>query len=302
MARDMEELCPNALLLNYTNPMAAVCWALGEAAKVPFIGLCHGVQTTLDLIAGYVGVPKEEIDYVCAGINHMAWFLKLEHGGRDLYPTFRANCEKPEYYRNEKVRCEAMRHFGYFMTESTGHLSEYLPWFRSSKRALELYCDEPDFVGETGAYGDPATLARHLYLVIGGPAGGLLGRRGPNPLSGLDPDEVTVPGGHSRVAGENLELDLSGGVNLDLLLEVLLVHLAAVGDGEDVSDVPHEVPERPPPAPAPILAAGVKGFLDLPADLVADVDGPEADPLKLAPHLLHTVGEGLAVPVPGPAV
>ncbi|MDH7569583.1 MAG: alpha-glucosidase/alpha-galactosidase [Armatimonadota bacterium] len=152
IARDMEELCPGALLLNYTNPMAAVCWALGEASRVPFIGLCHGVQTTLDLISRYVEVPKEEIDYLCAGINHMAWFLKLEHRGRDLYPVLREKIERPEYYKQEKVRCEVMRHFGYFMTESTGHLSEYLPWFRSSQRALQTYCDEPDFGGETGAY------------------------------------------------------------------------------------------------------------------------------------------------------
>ncbi|NLO82439.1 MAG: alpha-galactosidase [Clostridiales bacterium] len=151
MARDMEELCPNALLLNYVNPMAMVCWALGET-KVKFVGLCHGVQTTLDLIAGYVGVPKEEIEYLCAGINHMAWFLKIEKDGQDLYPILREKFEKPEYYVNEKVRGEVFRHFGYFMTESTGHLSEYVPWFRKNKKALELYCDEPSFGGETGAY------------------------------------------------------------------------------------------------------------------------------------------------------
>ncbi|TET27215.1 alpha-glucosidase/alpha-galactosidase, partial [Candidatus Aerophobetes bacterium] len=76
IAHDMEELCPNALLLNYTNPMAMVCWALGEASNINFIGLCHGVQTTLDLISRYVGVDKQNIDYLCAGINHMDWFLK----------------------------------------------------------------------------------------------------------------------------------------------------------------------------------------------------------------------------------
>lgn len=151
MAHDMEELCPDAYLLNYVNPMAMICWALGTT-KVKFVGLCHGVQTTLDLIAGYVGVPKHEIDYLCAGINHMAWFLKLSHNGEDLYPKLRERFEQPEYYVNEKVRGEVFRHFGYFMTESTGHLSEYVPWFRSSKRAMELYCDEPAFGGESGAY------------------------------------------------------------------------------------------------------------------------------------------------------
>lgn len=152
IAHDMEELCPKALLLNYTNPMAMVCWALGEATTINFVGLCHGVQTTLDLISRYVEVSKENIDYLCAGINHMDWFLKLEKDGKDLYPILKENIEKPEYYINEKVRCEVMRHFGYFMTESTGHLSEYLPWFRKNKKALNLYCDQPAFGGETGAY------------------------------------------------------------------------------------------------------------------------------------------------------
>lgn len=151
VARDMEELCPDAVLLNYVNPMAMICWALGET-PIQYVGLCHGVQTTLDLIAGYTGVPKREINYVTAGINHMGWFLKLEHNGRDLYPILREKFEQPEFYANEKVRGEVFRHFGYFMTESTGHLSEYVPWFRKNGKALALYCDEPSFGGESGAY------------------------------------------------------------------------------------------------------------------------------------------------------
>jgi alpha-galactosidase len=151
LAGNMESVCPDAYLLNYVNPMAMVCWPLGRT-KIKFVGLCHGVQTTLDLISGYTDVAKEEIDFLCAGINHMAWFLNLEHRGRDLYPILRENFEKPEYYINEKVRGEAFRHFGYFMTESTGHLSEYLSYFRKNKKALDLYCDEPAFGGESGAY------------------------------------------------------------------------------------------------------------------------------------------------------
>ena len=152
ITRDMQELCPNAILFNYANPMAMCCWALGRVPGLQFVGLCHGVQTTMDLIASYTGVPKNEIDFVAAGINHMAWFLKLEKDGKDLYPKFKANFEKPGFYVNEKVRGEVMRHFGYFMTESTGHLSEYLPYFRKNRNALDLYCDEPAFGGETGAY------------------------------------------------------------------------------------------------------------------------------------------------------
>jgi alpha-galactosidase len=154
IARDMAEVArPHAIMLQYANPMAANCLALGKASKVPFVGLCHGVQTTLDLIAGYCGIKdKSEITYTCGGVNHMDWFLRLEHKGRDLYPMLRELFEKPEYYKNEKVRGEVFRHFGYFMTESTGHLSEYVPWFRKNKKALDLYCDEPAFGGESGAY------------------------------------------------------------------------------------------------------------------------------------------------------
>lgn len=151
LAADMRELCPGALLLNYVNPMAMICRALDDTG-INYVGLCHGVQTTLDLISGYAGVPKSEIVYECAGINHMAWFLKLEHNKKDLYPILRERFELPEYYANEKVRGEVFRHFGYFMTESTGHLSEYLPYFRKNDLGLNLYCDEPDFGGETGAY------------------------------------------------------------------------------------------------------------------------------------------------------
>jgi alpha-galactosidase len=153
IAADMEKLAsPGAIMLQYANPMAANCLALGMVTDVPFVGLCHGVQTTLDLIAGYCGVPKDEITYTCGGINHMDWFLTLEHKGKDLYPRLREVFEKPEYYKNEKVRGEVFRHFGYFMTESTGHLSEYVPWFRKNAKALGLYCDEPAFGGESGAY------------------------------------------------------------------------------------------------------------------------------------------------------
>jgi alpha-galactosidase len=162
VAKDMEELCPNAILLNYVNPMAMICWALGET-KIKFVGLCHGVQTTLDLISGYVGIPKTEIDYISAGINHMGWFTKIESQGKDLYPILREKFEQPEFYANEKVRGEVFRHFGYFMTESTGHLSEYVPWFRKSSKALELYCDEPSFGGESGAYYTWCTYVANKY-------------------------------------------------------------------------------------------------------------------------------------------
>ena len=102
IGQDMAELCPDAWVLNYVNPMGAVCTTVGRGTQMKMVGLCHGVQTTLDLIAGYTGAQKAEIDYLCAGINHMDWFLKLEKDGQDLYPLLCANIEKPEYYKNEK--------------------------------------------------------------------------------------------------------------------------------------------------------------------------------------------------------
>lgn len=150
LAYDMQELCPGAVLLNYANPMAMCCWALGQIPGLQSVGLCHGVQTTLDLIARYCGVKKDAISYLNAGINHMDWFLSLSANGRDLYPILREKFELPEYYINEKVRGEVFRHFGYFMTESTGHLSEYLPYFRKNRKALDLYCDQSGFGGESG--------------------------------------------------------------------------------------------------------------------------------------------------------
>jgi len=168
IARDMRELAkPHAIMLQYANPMGANCHALGLQCGVSFVGLCHGVQTTLDLIAGYCGIKdKREITYTCGGINHMDWFLQLEHRGRDLYPELREKFERPEYYKNEKVRGEVFRHFGYFMTESTGHLSEYLPWFRKNKEAMKLYCDEPAFGGESGAYYKWASIMAEKYASI----------------------------------------------------------------------------------------------------------------------------------------
>lgn len=145
IAEDISRLCPNALVLNYVNPMAAVCLALARETDLNFVGLCHGVQVTLDLISRYTDVEKNNIDFLCAGINHMAWFLKLEEDGRDLYPLFRERIEQAEYYISDKVRCEVMRHFGYFMTESSEHLSEYLPWFRKSRHLLDTFLAKPSF-------------------------------------------------------------------------------------------------------------------------------------------------------------
>jgi alpha-galactosidase len=155
IAGDMEELAkPGAVMLQYANPMAINCLALGNATSIAFTGLCHGIQTTLQEIATWLDVPKEEITYTCGGTNHFDWFLTLERNGEDLYPRLRELFEKPEYYKADKVRGEMLRQFGYFATETTGHTSEYVPYFRKNRKALELYCDEPGFGGESGAYYD----------------------------------------------------------------------------------------------------------------------------------------------------
>ena len=239
IVRDMEKFCPNALLLNYANPMAACCLALGRVSRnTQFIGLCHGVQTTLDLISRYVNVPKDKIDFLCAGINHMAWFLSLadKRTGRDLYPTLRRNIEKPEYYANEKVRAEVMRHFGYFMTESTGHLSEYVPWFRSHSRALKLYCDEPAFGGETGAYYRYGSMLEKKYKHVDYLAGesSKLGARSVEYCSYIleahETDRVFRLNGNVRNDGFITNLPAGCCVEVPCFVDSRGIHPARVGD------------------------------------------------------------------------
>jgi alpha-galactosidase len=137
IASDMEKLCPDALLLNYTNPMAILCWTMYEATDVETVGLCHSVPHTAGAIADYLDVPQDELDYWVAGINHMAWFLTLKHRGEDLYPQLHEAMEDEEIYKQDTVRFEMMKHFGAFITESSHHLSEYIPYFRTNPETIE---------------------------------------------------------------------------------------------------------------------------------------------------------------------
>jgi alpha-galactosidase len=123
VCRDLEELSPDALLLNYVNPMAMLCWAVAEGSPIRTVGLCHSVQHTAAELAADLGLPQ--VDYHVAGINHVAFFLKLEHEGEDLYPALR-NVTPPD---QNQVRYELFKHFGYFVTESSEHFAEYSPWF-----------------------------------------------------------------------------------------------------------------------------------------------------------------------------
>jgi alpha-galactosidase len=136
LCRDMDDLAPDALLLNYVNPMAANCWAVDVATGRPHVGLCHSVQGTSQMLAQWIGVPYDEVVYLCAGINHQAWFLEFRRDKEDLYPLIWEAIERPEVYAQEPVRIELMKHFGYFVTESSGHASEYLPYFRKNAQMV----------------------------------------------------------------------------------------------------------------------------------------------------------------------
>jgi alpha-galactosidase len=125
LCREMEELCPDALLLQYVNPMVSNCWAIAEATSIEAVGLCHSVQGTIKQLAHDLGVAPQELDYLCAGINHVAFYLRLEQDGRDVYPRLR-EVTPPDWNR---VRYAVLQHFGYFVTESSEHFAEYSPWF-----------------------------------------------------------------------------------------------------------------------------------------------------------------------------
>ena len=133
---DMDDLAPDALLINYVNPMAANCWAVDVATGRPCVGLCHSVQGTSEMLAAWIGVPYDEVVFLCAGINHQAWFLEFRQGDEDLYPLIWGAIGRPEIYAQEPVRIELIKYFGYFVTESSGHASEYVPYFRKDAQMV----------------------------------------------------------------------------------------------------------------------------------------------------------------------
>jgi len=141
IVRDMEKYCPDAVLLNYTNPMAMLCAALQRETFIPVTGLCHSVQGTAMMLADWIGAPHDEITYTCAGINHMAWYLDYKWNGKDAYPLIhKAITEREEVYNEEQVRNEMYLALGYYVTESSGHNSEYNWWFRKRPELIEKYC------------------------------------------------------------------------------------------------------------------------------------------------------------------
>jgi alpha-galactosidase len=147
ICRDMEELCPDAWLLNYTNPMSIITWAVNDYTHIKNVGLCHSVPHTSAELAKYIGAPYEEISYWVAGINHMAWFLDFRWKGEDAYPLLREKFKNPAVYSGPEahwagpdvVRAEIFKAFGYFVTESSVHMSEYTPYFRKRPELIEQF-------------------------------------------------------------------------------------------------------------------------------------------------------------------
>lgn len=140
ICKDIERYCPNALFLNYTNPMAMLCRAMQGQSKANVTGLCHSVPHTAEMLARWIGAPMDEITYFCAGINHQAWYLDFKWKGKNAYPLISDAIKKPEIYNEEQVRNEMYLHLNYYVTESSGHNSEYNAWFRKRPDLLEKYC------------------------------------------------------------------------------------------------------------------------------------------------------------------
>jgi alpha-galactosidase len=162
---DIDQLAPEALLLNYVNPMAANCWAIAAGTGLPHVGLCHSVQGTSELLAKWIKVPYDDVIFFCAGINHQAFFLEFRTKQEDLYPEILAAVEDPAIYGQEPVRIDLLKHFGYFVTESSGHASEYVPYFRKNAKMVnnDLVPQFTDQVNDWFEFGRTGGYLRHCF-------------------------------------------------------------------------------------------------------------------------------------------
>jgi len=151
IGRDIMKCCPSAWVLNYTNPMAMLCWGMNEALPgIRLVGLCHSVQHTTAQWAHRLKVPLEEVEFECAGLNHQAWIFRFDHRGRDLLPAIRELAVEPRLWRKDTSRMEYVKHFGYPVTEASGHNSEYSAWFRKRPELIEAYCPGGSWNGGSG--------------------------------------------------------------------------------------------------------------------------------------------------------
>ncbi|WP_100406082.1 alpha-glucosidase/alpha-galactosidase [Bacillus solitudinis] len=166
ICKDIREVAErDCLLLNYANPMAMLTWACNKYGEVNTIGLCHGVQGGHRQIADAFGLKQEEVDIICAGINHQTWYVQIKHNGKDLTNDVLTAFENhPEFSQTEKVRIDMIRRFGYYSTESNGHLSEYVPWYRKRPEEINKWIDMGTWInGETGGYLRVCTEGRNWF-------------------------------------------------------------------------------------------------------------------------------------------
>ncbi|OAS83217.1 MULTISPECIES: alpha-glucosidase/alpha-galactosidase [Metabacillus] len=166
ICKDIREVAEkNCLLLNYANPMAMLTWACNTYGGVRTIGLCHGVQGGHRQIANALGLKKEEVDIICAGINHQTWYISVKHNGEDMTGEILEAFENhPEFSKTEKVRIDMLRRFGFYSTESNGHLSEYVPWYRKRAEEINDWIDLGTWInGETGGYLRVCTEGRNWF-------------------------------------------------------------------------------------------------------------------------------------------
>lgn len=188
----IEDLCPKCTILNYTNPMSAVTLATTRITDIPVVGLCHSVQNTSNRLAEYLDVPYEELKIECAGINHMSWVTTLEHQGNDMYPVLKEKIADPEFLEKDPVRFDTMKHLGYFVTESSGHFSEYVPYYRKRQDLIDKHCSI-GYNGGTGFYANNwPTWRRETNLSTA------------RKLSGEEPIEIKPSGEYAAVIIEGI--------------------------------------------------------------------------------------------------
>ncbi|MFT7685498.1 MAG: alpha-galactosidase [Candidatus Azotimanducaceae bacterium] len=151
IARDVTEICPEAYLLNYTNPMSMLCWGMfDQVPDIKLVGLCHSVQGTTEQWAKRLGLDITDIEFECAGINHQAWITRFDHKGKSLLPQIQSLCQHPKIWAKDTSRMEIIKHFGYPVTESSGHNSEYSPWFRKNDEMIDRYSPGGGWNGAPG--------------------------------------------------------------------------------------------------------------------------------------------------------
>ncbi len=239
ICRDIERLCPDAWMLNYTNPMTMVTWACNVATRAKFVGLCHGVQGTAAELARMIGLTPEQVKYWAAGINHMAWFLRLEDlTGNSLYPALWEKIDREGPPAGDKLRWDLARYVGYYMTESSGHLSEYIQYYRKRPDLIEQFDTPGHFAGEHGVILEAyrthwKSHAERTYKQISGeepiPFGGRSAEYASNIINSLETGELFRFNGNVMNHGLISNLPEGACVEVPCFVDNLGVHPTPVG-------------------------------------------------------------------------